>query len=91
VARCIAAQDAEQLTGEPAPRNHLIDPYLEKIEEWVERSRGKIRANVVYERLCALGYTDSERSTRRAVAEAKRRHKLSQGRLYQPWVPEPGQ
>ena len=49
----------------------LVDPYLEKLEEWVERSRGKVRADVAHEKLIALGYTGSERTTRRAVAEAK--------------------
>jgi hypothetical protein len=91
VARCVAARDAGQLTGKPAPRGHVIDPWLEKIEEWVERSRGKVRADVAHERLCGLGYTGSERSTRRAVAEAKRQRKLAHGRVYRPWVPEPGQ
>ena len=91
VARLVAARDAGHLTGRPAPRGQLIDPYLEKIEEWVERSRGKVRADVAHERLCALGYTGSERTTRRAVAAAKRQRKLAQGRTYRPWVPEPGQ
>jgi hypothetical protein len=29
---------------EPVERIKLIDPFLPKIEEWVERSKGKIRA-----------------------------------------------
>lgn len=91
VARCVAARDAGQLVGKMAPRGHVLDPWLEKIEEWVERSRGKIRADIAHERLCGLGYTGSERSTRRAVAEAKRQRKLAHGRVYRPWIPEPGQ
>jgi transposase len=90
VARCVAARDAGSLAAGPAARDHLIDPFLEKIEEWVERSRGKVRGDIVHERLGALGYRGSERSTRRAVAGAKKRRKLGAGRVYRPWVVEPG-
>src|SRR3954452_5964492 len=51
---------------EPVERAKLIDPYLPKLEEWVERSRGKIRGDVVFERLQPLGYTGSGRTVRRA-------------------------
>ena len=90
VARCVAARDAGRLASGPAPREHLVDPFLVKIEEWVERSRGKVRGDIAHERLAALGYAGSERSTRRAVAEAKRQRKLGSGRVYRPWVTEPG-
>ena len=49
-----------------------VDPFAEKIEEWVERSKGKIRADKAHERLLVMGYMGSERTTRRAVARAKR-------------------
>src|SRR5207253_11412074 len=39
-----------------ARRPRLIDPWLEKIEELVERSRGKVRADVVHMRLRATGF-----------------------------------
>lgn len=90
VARCVGARDTGRLTTGPAARDHLIDPFLEKIEEWVDRSHGKVRGDIVHERLGALGYTGSERSTRRAVADAKKRRKLGTGRVYRPWVVEPG-
>ncbi|MFI5436609.1 hypothetical protein ACHMZP_33180 [Rhodococcus baikonurensis] len=32
---------------------------------------GKIRADIAHERLVALGFDDTERTTRRAVADAK--------------------
>jgi hypothetical protein len=54
----------------PRPR---VDAFAGKIEEWVDRSRGKIRADKAHERLVAMGYMGSERTTRRAVAAAKRR------------------
>src|SRR3990172_391158 len=52
-------------------RKRLIDPHLEKGEEWVGRSRGRVRCDVCHRKLLAMGYGGSERSTRRAVAEAK--------------------
>lgn len=59
--------------GLPSPRRArpLVDSYADKIGEWVERSRGRIRADKAHERLLAMGYQGSERTTRRAVAEAK--------------------
>ena len=71
----------------PRPR---VDAFAEKIEEWVDRSRGKIRADVAHQRLVAMGYLGSERTTRRAVAEAKRRWRVEHGRRTRPWVVEPG-
>ncbi len=53
------------------PRSR-VDAFAEKIEEWVDRSRGKIHADVAHQRLVAMGYLGSDRTTRRAVAEAKR-------------------
>lgn len=67
-----------------------VDAFAEKIEEWVERSRGKLRADVAHQRLVAMGYQGSERTTRRAVAAAKRRWRAEHGRRTRPWVPEPG-
>ena len=71
----------------PRPR---VDAFAEKIEEWVERSRGKVRADVCHQRLVAMGYVGSERTTRRAVAEAKRRWRAEHGRRTRPWIVEPG-
>ena len=71
----------------PRPR---VDAFAQKIEEWVDRSRGKVRADVCHQRLVAMGYLGSERTTRRAVAEAKRRWRQEHGRRTRPWVVEPG-
>ena len=49
----------------------LIDAFLAKLEEWVDRSKGKIRADVAHDKLVAMGYTGSERTTRRAVARGQ--------------------
>jgi hypothetical protein len=66
-----------------------VDGFAGKIDEWVERSRGKMRADKAHERLVAMGYVGSERTTRRAVARAKRRWRSEHGRITRPWVTEP--
>lgn len=73
-----------------AARSQLIDEYLPKVEEWVERSLGKVRADVAHEKLVALGYKGSERTTRRAVAKVKASYRCGRVRVHRPWVTEPG-
>ena len=43
------------LSDRSAPRAQLVDEYLPKVKEWIERSNGKLRADVAHERLLALG------------------------------------
>ena len=38
VARHVEARDAGKLIAEPAYRSRVTDPFLPKIEEWVEAS-----------------------------------------------------
>ncbi|MBV9680776.1 MAG: hypothetical protein JO046_03215, partial [Solirubrobacterales bacterium] len=64
--------------------------FQAKIDELVDRSRGKIRADKAHGRLVALGYQGSARTTRRWVAEAKRRWRQRHGRRTRPWIAEPG-
>ena len=64
--------------------------FAAKIDELVDRSRGKIRADKAHGKLVALGYLGSERTTRRWVAESKRRWRQRHGRRTRPWIPEPG-
>ena len=73
-----------------AARPRLIDEYLPKVEEWVERSKGKVRADKAHEKLVVLGYTGSERTTRRAVAGVKKSYRAGHVRVHRPWVTEPG-
>ena len=63
---------------------------MPKVEELVDRSKGKIRADVAHRKLAAMGYRGSERSTRRAVAEVKQAWHAGRRRRYRPWIPEPG-
>lgn len=84
---------SDKLGGPPsgtARRPQLIDDYLDKVEEWVERSKGKVRADRVHQKLEWLGYTGSERTTRRAVAAAKTAFRVGNRRVHRPWVTEPG-
>lgn len=90
VARYVAVRDAGQdPLGRPR-RPRLIDPFLGKIEELVDKSQGKVRADVVHQRLVAMGFGGTDRSTRRAVAEVKAAWRAGHRRKYRPWVPEPG-
>jgi transposase len=90
VARYVGIRDAG---GDPLVRSRRvrsIDPFLPKVEEWVEASKGRVRADVVHGRLVPMGYSGNERTTRRAVAELKTAWRVGHRRTYRPWVPEPG-
>ncbi len=85
--------DVRDRGADPASRLHRpmqVDPYRAKIEELVERSGGRVRADVVHERLVLLGLAASERTTRRAVRQAKAAYRAGHRRTYRPWVTEPG-
>ena len=87
VARYVAVRDAG---GDPlakTARPRLIDGFMDKVEELVDRSKGKIRADVAHRKLVAMGYRGSERSTRRAVAEVKEAWQAGRRRRYRPWIP----
>lgn len=91
VTRYVTARDAAR--GDPyarARRARVIDPFLDKVEELVASSQGRVRADVVHQRLVAMGFAGTDRTTRRAVAEAKQALKAGRRRKYRPWVPEPG-
>ena len=90
VARHVAARDAGKPIAEPAYRGRVMDPFLPKIEEWVEASLGKIRADKAHNKLVGLGYEGSERSTRRAVAQIRAAYRLGHVRVHRPWITEPG-
>ncbi|GLZ43799.1 hypothetical protein Acsp05_74230 [Actinokineospora sp. NBRC 105648] len=90
VARYVQLREAGQ---SPVAREHRarpIDEYLEKIEELVVRSGGRVRADVVHERISAMGFAGGERTTRREVARVKQRFQAGQRRVFRPWITEPG-
>jgi hypothetical protein len=92
VARVVAARAGAggELSGEPLVCSKVAGAFVDKIAEWVDRSDGRIRADVVHEKLQAMGYTGSERTTRRVVAAQKRDWRREHHRVYKPWITEPG-
>jgi hypothetical protein len=90
VARYVEVRDAGGNPFAAVRRARLIDPFLEKIEELVDRSQGKVRADVVHDRIVAMGFVGDARTTRREVHEVKEAWRAGHRRRYRPWVPEPG-
>jgi hypothetical protein len=91
VARYVRARGEGRLVpGAASPRPGVIEEFLPKLEELVERSKGKIRADVAHEKITAMGFTGSERTTRRAVARLKQAWHSGRRRVFRPWIPEPG-
>ncbi|GII06171.1 hypothetical protein Pta02_81790 [Planobispora takensis] len=71
-------------------RPKMIDEFMPKIEELVERSGGRIGADRVHEKITAMGFTGTDRTTRRAVAAAKASYQAGHRRVFRPWIAEPG-
>jgi hypothetical protein len=71
VARAVAERATGDQAPEPLARPRSAAAFITKVEEWVEVSSGLVRADVVHERLLAMGYAGSERTTRRVVAAVK--------------------
>lgn len=70
-------------------RSKLIDDFLPKVEELVERSRGKVGADAVHKKIVAMGFTGTDRTTCRAVAAVKDSYRAGNRRVLRPWIPEP--
>ena len=90
VAKHVAARATGKPVAEPVARERVTDEYLPKIEQWVEATKGRIRADIAHRKLVGMGYAGSERSTRRAVAQVKAAWKLGRVRVHRPWITEPG-
>jgi transposase len=91
VRRLVALREAGSLSLEARPaRAKAADAFAAHIEGWMEASGGRVRADVCHEKLVAMGYGGSARSSRRAVASARRRYRQGRLRVYRPWLPEPG-
>lgn len=58
--------------------------FAATIDELVDRSGGRIRADAAHDKLVAVGYQGSERTTRRWVAESKRGWRQRHGRRTRP-------
>ena len=79
-----------EICAEPAVRSKVAEAFADKIIEWIEHSNGKVRADVVHEKLVQMGYRGSERTTRRVVAALKAAYEHEHHRVYKPWITEPG-
>ena len=90
VAAKVAARSAGLNPGEVVVFASVIEPFIDKIIEWVTTSEGLVRADVVHDKLVGMNFTGSDRTTRRAVAVVKAEWRRGQHRIYRPWVPEPG-
>jgi transposase len=91
VARYVADREKGRAVPAAAQRSQPVSgAFLPKLEELVERSKGKIRADVAHEKITAMGYAGSERTTRRAVARLKTAYQSGRRRVFRPWIPEPG-
>ena len=55
VARYVAARDSGGDPFLPVRRARLIDPFLANVEQMVDLSECQVRADVVHERLVAMG------------------------------------
>ena len=55
VAAYVAARDAGRPVGAAARRPRVIDEFLPKVEELVEKTKGKVRADKVHEVLTSIG------------------------------------
>lgn len=89
VARAVAARALGDGEASPPPRG-AAEAFVDKIAEWIERSNGKVRADVVHDKLNIMGYSGSERTTRRVVAAMKESYRRRNHRIYKPWITEPG-
>ena len=49
----------------------MAEPFVDKIVEWVAQSQGLVRGDVVHDKLVAMGFGGSERTTRRVLSAAK--------------------
>jgi hypothetical protein len=91
VARAVAARAlGSEMIGESVVRSKVAEAFAEKITEWIDHSGGRVRADVVHDKLVAMGYAGSERTTRRVVARLKAGYERDNHRVYKPWITEPG-
>jgi hypothetical protein len=79
-----AREEGLLVPGASAPRTGVIDEFLPKLEELVERSKGRVRADVAHEKITAMGFAGSEGTTRRAVARLKKAWHAGRRRGFRP-------
>lgn len=90
VAHYVGAREEGRLSAMAAPRSSIVDPTSTRSRSGWSAPGGKVRADVAHDKLVALGYTGSERTSRRAVAEVKQSWRAGNRRVHRPRVAEPG-
>ena len=70
VAAYVARRDAGLDPFSRLRRPRLVDPFLAKVEELVDHSQAKIRADVVHQRLVAMGFGGWSGRDRRSTPPA---------------------
>ena len=89
--RYVGTPDDGRTLDATVSRPKLIDEFRSKIEECVDRSNGKVRAQVALEWLSVMGFTGTERAKLLAVAQVQASWNAKpHRRAYRPWLSEPG-
>jgi len=65
VAHYVGAREEGRLSAMAAPRSSIVDPTSTRSRSGWSAPGGKVRADVAHDKLVALGYTGSERTSRR--------------------------
>ena len=65
VVRYVLARDTGGLKTTPAQRHLVIDPFREKVEEWVDASHGRVRAVAAIEPRKAADQFNKQKGDRR--------------------------
>lgn len=89
VRRIVERQEGGPRPERP-PRSRTTDVVAGLIVERVERTQGRISAKRLLPLARAAGYEGSDRSFRRAVAEAKAAYRRERQRQFRPWLPAMG-
>jgi transposase len=90
VKRYVDQRNAGKPVTERKQQPKLTDEYVDKIVELVNRSSGHIRSDKVHEKIIAMGYLGSYRTTCYRVRQEKMKYRAGQQRVHRPWIPEPG-
>jgi hypothetical protein len=97
ITRRLSAMSRRPGGGQRAPalrRSRVTGDFVDLVAERVEQTGARVTARRLMRLVRAAGFEGSERSLRRAVASAKeawRQKQALEGRVYRPWVSEPGE
>src|SRR5258707_9494143 len=91
VAQYVRARAEGRLTlGRAERRPMVIDPFVATLEEWVEHSRGRIRGDVVHDKLGRWAMRGRNAPPAARSRKVKSAYRSGRRRVHRPWIPEPG-